>query len=115
MSELPTAPELLAPAGDRDCIRAAIENGADAVYFGLDTGFNARARAKNFGVHELPGIMAELHGRGVKGYVTLNTLVFTSELAEVEQLVRQVAAAGVDAVLVQDLGLVRLIRAVCPD
>src|SRR5436305_7624285 len=101
-------PELLAPAGDHDCVRAAIENGADAVYFGLDTGFNARARAKNFDAAELPAIMAELHRRGVKGYVTLNTLVFTSELPAVEELVRKVAAAGVDAVLVQDLGLVRL-------
>ena len=60
-------PELLAPAGDRDCIRAAIENGADAVYFGLDTGFNARARAKNFDPAELPEIMAELHRRGRSG------------------------------------------------
>jgi len=108
-------PELLAPAGDRECVRAAIENGADAVYFGLATGFNARARAKNFDVAELPHLMAELHRRGVKGYVTLNTLVFTSELAKIEELVGTVAAAGVDAVLVQDLGLVRLIRAVCPD
>src|SRR3954467_2715672 len=108
-------PELLAPAGDWDCIRAAIENGADAVYFGLDTGFNARARAKNFDVADLPGLMAELRRRGVKGYVTLNTLVFTSELLSVEELVRKLAEAGVDAVLVQDLGLVRLIRAICPD
>jgi putative protease len=108
-------PELLAPAGDHECIRAAIENGADAVYFGLDTGFNARARAKNFDVAELPELMAGLHLRGLKGYVTLNTLVFTSELPEVEQLVRQIAAAGVDAVLVQDLGLVRLVHAICPD
>src|SRR6478609_6100072 len=108
-------PELLAPAGDRDCVRAAIENGADAVYFGLDTGFNARARAKNFDVADLPQLMAELHRRGLKGYVTLNTLVFTSELAEVEELVRTIAAAGTDAVLVQDLGLVRLIQTVCPD
>jgi putative protease len=108
-------PELLAPAGDRDCVRAAIENGADAIYFGLDTGFNARARAKNFDVADLPQLMADLHRRGLKGYVTLNTLVFTSELPEVDQLVRQIAAAGVDAVLVQDLGLVRLIRAICPD
>ncbi len=108
-------PELLAPAGDRECIRAAIENGADAVYFGLASGFNARARAKNFDPAELPELMRELHRRGLRGYVTLNTLVFTSELAEVEELVRVVAAAGVDAVLVQDLGLVRLIRAVCPD
>ena len=108
-------PELLAPAGDRDCIRAAIENGADAVYFGLDSGFNARARARNFSLAELPEIMAELHGRGLAGYVTLNTLVFPSELPEVERHVREVAAAGVDAVLVQDLGLVRLIREICPD
>src|SRR5690242_1373541 len=108
-------PELLAPAGDHGCIRAAVENGADAVYFGLDTGFNARARAKNFDVADLPGLMAQLHRRGVKGYVTLNTLVFASELPAVEELVRKVAAAGVDAVLVQDLGLVRLIRAICPD
>jgi len=110
-----TRPELLAPAGDHECIRAAIENGADAVYFGLETGFNARARAKNFDPDELPQMMAELHRRGLRGYVTLNTLVFTSELPQVESLVRAIAAAGVDAVLVQDLGLVRLIRAVCPD
>jgi putative protease len=112
---LPIRPELLAPAGDRECICAAIENGADAVYFGLDTGFNARARAKNFDPAELPQIMEELHRRGLKGYVTLNTLIFPSELPQVESLVRQVAAAGVDAVLVQDLGLVRLIREICPD
>ena len=59
--------ELLAPAGDWECVRAAIENGADAVYFGLDTGFNARARAKNFDVVELPQLMAELHRRGLRG------------------------------------------------
>src|SRR3954468_17162759 len=114
-SENNQRPELLAPAGDWDCVRAAIENGADAVYFGLDTGFNARARAKNFDVADLARLMADLHRRGLKGYVTLNTLVFTSELPEVENLVRQIAVAGVDAVLVQDLGLVRLIRAICPD
>lgn len=108
-------PELLAPAGDRDCIRAAIENGADAVYFGLDTGFNARARAKNFSPEELPELMTLLHRRGLKGYVTVNTLVFSSELKTLEHHIRQIAAAGVDAVLVQDLGVVRLIRQICPD
>jgi U32 family peptidase len=108
-------PELLAPAGDFDCVRAAVENGADAVYFGLQSGFNARARAANFTVEELPGVVEFLHRRGVKGYVTLNTLVFPAELAELEKLVREVAGAEVDAVLVQDLGLVRLIRRVCPD
>lgn len=108
-------PELLAPAGSPECIRAAVENGADAVYFGLDCGFNARARAANFPVEQLASTMAELHRRGVKGYVTLNTLIFSNELAELESLVRTVAMAGVDAVLVQDLGAARLIRAICPD
>jgi putative protease len=107
-------PELLAPAGDRTCLVAAVENGADAIYFGLK-GHNARARAVNFDVDELPEIMALLHRRGVRGYVTLNTLVFPAELEGVEQLVRRVAAAGVDAVIVQDLGLARLIRAITPD
>ncbi len=108
-------PELLAPAGDLTCVRAAVENGADAVYFGLDAGFNARARATNISLDVLDELMAFLHRRQVKGYVTLNTLVFTDELACIEELVRRVAAAGVDAVLVQDLGLVRLIRELCPD
>ena len=75
-------PELMAPAGDWDCARAAVENGADAVYFGLQTGLNARARAVNFSEAELPELMAYLHTRGVKGYLTLNTLVFHDELAE---------------------------------
>ncbi|REK12747.1 MAG: U32 family peptidase [Planctomycetota bacterium] len=111
----PARPELLAPAGDLDCVRAAVENGADAVYFGLEAGFNARARATNLSLDVLDELMAFLHRRGVKGYVTLNTLVFADELAGVEEIVRRVAAAGVDAVLVQDLGLVRLVREVCPD
>ncbi|MEK6257919.1 MAG: DUF3656 domain-containing protein [Planctomycetota bacterium] len=108
-------PELLAPAGDRECLRAAVENGADAVYFGLNCGFNARARATNIEPDELADVMAGLHHRGVKGYVTLNTLAFTDELPELERLIRRVAVADVDAVLVQDLGVVRLIRAICPD
>jgi putative protease len=107
--------ELLAPAGDRECLRAAIENGADAIYFGLDTGFNARARAKNFAVEDVPEIVAMLHRRGVKAYVTVNTLAFPGELAEVERLVRSLAAAGVDAVLVQDIGVARLVKAICPE
>jgi putative protease len=108
-------PELLAPAGDRTCITAAVENGADAVYFGLECGFNARARATNMHVEDLPEIMAYLHERGVKGFVTLNTLVFPSELTAIEQHVRELTEAGVDAVLVQDLGLARIIRAISPD
>ena len=108
-------PELLAPAGNWDCARAAVANGADAIYFGLNSGFNARARAANFETGDLPDLLAFLHRHGVRGYLTLNTLVFSDELEEVESLVRSVAMAGVDAVLVQDVGLVRLIRAICPD
>src|SRR5215471_2337619 len=77
-------PELLAPAGDWDCARAAVENGADAIYFGLDK-FNARMRARNFTETDLPKLMQFLHPRGVKGYVTFNTLVFENEMAEAEQ------------------------------
>jgi len=109
------APELLAPAGDWDCVRAAIENGADAVYFGLDTGFNARARATNFTPDDLPGLMALLHLRGLKGYATLNTLVFSDELAAFGRTIETVADAGVDAVLVQDVGAATLIRERRPD
>ena len=107
--------ELLSPAGDRDCMRAAVENGADAVYFGLDVGWNARARASNIARAELHDVVRYLHTRGVRAYVTLNTLVFSDELADAEQLVAEVHDAGVDAVLVQDLGLARLIRSVAPD
>jgi putative protease len=107
--------ELLAPAGDWECARAAVENGADAVYFGLQSGFNARARATNFAVDDLPELMAMLHRRGVKGYVTFNTLVFPNELTDAENHLRKIAAAGVDALLVQDVGLARLARALCPD
>ncbi len=106
--------ELLAPAGDRECLHAAIENGADAIYFGLQ-GHNARARASNFKIDELGEIMATLHRRGVRGYVTLNTLVFPEEIGEIERIVREVAAAGVDAVIAQDLGLCKLIRSITAD
>jgi putative protease len=119
MTSLPSigkpAPELLAPAGNWECIHAAIENGADAVYFGLDVGFNARARAVNFAMDDLPSLMQTLHRRGVVGYVTLNTLVFTDELAQFEANVAELARAGVDAVLVQDLGAANLIRQICPE
>ncbi|TVP97584.1 MAG: U32 family peptidase [Planctomycetaceae bacterium] len=110
-----SAPELLAPAGDLECVHAAIENGADAVYFGLADGFNARARAHNFAPDELGSVMATLHRRGVLGYVTLNTLVFADELPRLSETVIRIADAGVDAVLVQDLGVARLIRELCPD
>ena len=107
-------PELLAPAGDWECARAAIENGADAIYFGLER-FNARMRAKNFTTADLPALMEFLHRRGARGYVTFNTLIFPSELADAEDCLRAIIAAGVDAAIVQDIGICRLIRALSPD
>ncbi|MBO3457162.1 U32 family peptidase [Aetokthonos hydrillicola Thurmond2011] len=107
-------PELLAPAGNWDCAKAAIENGADAIYFGLDR-FNARMRAQNFTEADLPKLMEFLHRRGVKGYVTVNTLIFPQELTEAEQYLRTIIAAGVDAVIVQDVGICRLIRHLSPN
>jgi putative protease len=109
-----TVPELLAPAGDWECAKAAVENGADAIYFGLDK-FNARMRAHNFTDADLPPLMEFLHRRGVKGYVTFNTLVFENELADAESYLRTIIAAGVDAAIVQDVGIARLIREVSPD
>ena len=110
----PLRPELLAPAGDWDCVRAAIENGADAIYFGLER-FNARMRAKNFTQADLPRLMEFLHRRGVRGYVTFNTLVFANELGAAEDYLRTIIAAGVDAAIVQDVGMCRMIRALSPD
>src|SRR5512143_2408236 len=88
--------ELLAPAGDWECAKAAVENGADAIYFGLEK-FNARMRAHNFTEADLPHLMEYLHRRGVKGYLTFNILVFENEMTEAEQYVRTMIGAGVDA------------------
>ena len=110
----PKRPEILAPAGDDACLRAAVRAGADAVYFGLQ-GFNARARATNFDAGTLGATMDELHAHGVRGYVTLNTLVFDGELAAAEAAIRACARAGVDAVIVQDLGVMRLIAQIAPE
>ena len=107
-------PELLAPAGNWECARAAVENGADAIYFGLSR-FNARMRADNFTESDLSALMEFLHRRGVRGYVTFNTLVFPDELADAEDYLRAVIAAGVDAAIVQDIGICRLIRRLSPD
>ena len=107
-------PEVLAPAGDFDSVRAAVENGADAVYFGVGR-FNARARARNFSVEELPDLLSFLRLRGVRGYVAFNTLVFSNELEEAAALLERVIAAGPDALILQDLGIARLVREISPD
>ena len=107
-------PELMSPAGDWACAKAAVENGADAIYFGLDQ-FNARMRAQNFTLASLPKLMEFLHLRGVKGYVTFNILVFPNELTQAEDYLRAIIDAGVDAAIVQDVGICRLIRSISPD
>ena len=101
--------EILAPAGGEAQLRAAVLCGADAVYLGL-RGFNARAGAENFDENTLPQTVGWCHARGVRVYVTLNTLVTDRELPEWIKTLDAVAGAGVDGVLVQDLGLAKIIR-----
>ncbi|MCP3101117.1 U32 family peptidase [Myxococcus sp. K15C18031901] len=107
-------PEILAPAGDLDSMKAALASGADAIYFGLDEGFNARARAENFSLARLPETLARVHRAGARAYLTMNTLVFEPELPVLEDILRRVAAAGVDALIVQDPAVALVARAVCP-
>lgn len=112
-THLSRPPELLAPAGNWDCARAAVAAGADAIYFGLQS-FNARMRADNFTNEDLPDLMRYLHAHGVRGFVTMNTLIFPHEIAEAESYLRTLEAAHVDAVIIQDLGLAWLMREVAP-
>ncbi len=107
-------PELLSPAGNWDCARAAVAAGADAIYFGLPR-FNARLRADNFIDADLDELMEYLHRHGVKGFIAMNTLIFTSEMKVAEEQLRKIAAAGVDALIIQDLGLAKLAREVAPN
>ncbi|RPI64679.1 MAG: U32 family peptidase [Planctomycetaceae bacterium] len=105
--------ELLCPAGDFSAMQAAVANGASAVYFGLSQ-FNARERAANFTLETLPETIDYLHAHNVKGYIALNTLIFPDELEQAEKYIVAIAQAGVDAVIVQDLGMVSLIRRMAP-
>jgi len=114
MVNFPEKPEVLAPAGNWECAKAAVENGADAIYFGVGH-FNARVRADNFSVNDLPKLMNFLHRRGVRGYVTFNTLIFSNELDTAKRELRRIIEAGTDAAIVQDVGIMRLIREISPD
>lgn len=108
-----TKPEIMSPAGQWPQLRAAIEAGADSVYFGL-THFTARAKV-GFTLEELPTAIATLHQRGVKGYVTFNTLVFDRELESATKTIEAIAASGADAIIIQDLGIATLVREIAPD
>jgi putative protease len=107
-------PELLAPAGCWESLKAAVANGADAVYFGVEQ-FNARLRAENFRTADLPEVMDWLHRRGVKGFLTVNVLIFPSELEQAADLLLAAQAARVDALIVQDVGLAWLSGQLTPD
>src|SRR5260370_25672222 len=110
---VPRKPEVMSPAGYWPQLRTAIEAGADAVYFGLKH-FTARAKV-GFSLGELPEVMSTLHRRGVKGYVTFNTLVFDHELTEACRALAAIAEAGADAIIVQDIGVCKLAREIAPD
>ena len=106
--------EILAPCGDFACMEAAVRSGADAVYFGSGN-FNARRNAGNFDGEKLGEAIAFCRARGVKTHITLNTLLSDAELPAALEVAKAAAAAGADALIVQDLGLVRLIRRQIPD
>src|SRR2546423_2242104 len=112
MSIRPHKPEVMSPAGYWPQLQAAIEAGADAVYFGLKH-FSARAKV-GFALTELAEVMRALHRRGVKGYVTFNTLVFDHELQDAARTLAAIAAADADAIIVQDVGMARLAQQVAP-
>lgn len=106
-------PELLAPAGSPEAVAAAVQNGADAVYLGYGP-FHARRNAKNFSQEEFAAAISYCHIRGAKVYLTMNTLLTDRDLSEGAALIDEASALGVDAVLVQDLGALRMIRQTAP-
>lgn len=107
--------ELLSPAGSPESVIAAVQNGADAIYLGLGGGFNARQGAKNFTDEEFLAAVEYCHERNCKVYVTLNTLCADREIDAIAERAAFISDAGADAVLVQDLGVAKVIRSACPD
>ncbi len=104
----------MCPAGSLEALEAAVQAGADAVYFGVGD-YNARRNAKNISEEQLPQALAYCRLRGVRSYVTVNTLLSDRELPRVSQLLETLSREGADAAIVQDLGVLRLARAVAPD
>lgn len=106
--------ELLAPAGSELSFRAAIENGADAVYLGTEE-YSARSYAENFKLESLPDMVKEAHKRGVKAYLTVNTLLNDQEIKFYPEYLYKVAQAGIDALIVQDWGVINLTKILLPE
>ncbi|MSR75042.1 MAG: U32 family peptidase [Planctomycetes bacterium] len=109
-----STPEILAPAGSAEALSAALHAGADAVYFGLDVGFNARARAANFTTEGLADTVRTIHRAGARAYLAVNTLIYEVELEALERILRHAAAAGVDALIVQDPAVALLSLRIAP-
>lgn len=105
---------MLAPAGSKESFYAAIAYGANAVYLGIDA-FNARMGAENIGLDELPEFVDFAHQRNVRVYITLNTLIRDDEWTKLEQVVEELVRAGIDAVILQDLGVLTYIQATYPE
>jgi len=106
--------ELLLPAGNWDCLKAAVENGADAVYFGVGM-FNARRRADNFSYEDLSEVVSYCHENGVRVYITMNILVKNNELDDFFESVKQIYLAGADAVIIQEISFLPIIKENFPD
>lgn len=106
--------ELLAPVGNFECLKAAVQNGANAVYFGANT-FSARAFAENFGLEDLKKAIIYAKTRGVKTNLTLNTLIKDNEFQEAFNLAKDAYKFGIDAIIVQDLGLAKTLIKAFPD
>jgi len=104
---IPNHPELMAPAGDWTMLQTAINAGADAVYFGVDK-LNMRAKAKNFTIEDLPGLVKLCKEKNVKTYLTINTIVFEEEIVELEKIITSAKKAGVDRIICWDLSVVEL-------
>src|SRR6476661_5847270 len=109
-----SVPELLAPAGSLDAVKAALANGADAVYLGAAR-FNARDEGAQLSLDEVGEACRLAHGRGKRIYLTLNILIKPDELHDALVFLGEAIDRGIDAAIVQDLGLVRLIRAIYPE
>lgn len=101
--------EVLSPAGNMDCLKAAVSSGADAVYFGVGV-FNARRRAENFRIEDLRKVVSFCHRSGVRAYLTANTLIKNSELGDYFNLISEAYSAGVDAVIIQHISFIKVIK-----
>ena len=106
--------ELLSPAGNMECLKAAVNNGADAIYLGGKT-FGARAYAGNFSNDELKEAVNYAHLYGVKIYITVNTIIYNTEVDELIKYIEYLYKIGVDALIMQDIGMISLVRKVFPN